>query len=155
MNVIGRNDLGTWVLIQGAGDNAEEYFRRYCWIKTSLMEIDGDVMAVQPTYVPLPLSPYYRPPSKVTASREGDQVTIRWNGSNLRPGDETASPHFLVEAWLCVEGKVYFTPVGTDQNYLTLVDEPGCDQPSRALVYIVEKHGYTRGVEVPWPESTD
>ena len=80
MNVIGRNDLGTWVLIQGVGDD------RYCWIKASLMEIDGDVMAVQPTTVPLPLSPYYRPPTGVTAMREGDQVTIQLARVSPAPG---------------------------------------------------------------------
>jgi hypothetical protein len=145
MEVIGRNDLGTWVLIQGVGDD------RSCWIKASLMEIDGDVMRVAPTYKPLPLSPYYRPPTGAYATRDGDNLTLHWHGFRLRPGDETASAPFLVEAWICVEGQVYFTPVGVYGTSLTLTDEAGCQEPSRALLYIVEKHGYTRGVEIELP----
>lgn len=145
MEVIGRNDLGTWVLIQGVGDD------RSCWIKASLMEIDGDVMTVAPTYKPLPVSPYYRPPTGAYATRDGDTVTLHWHGFRMRPGDETASAPFLVEAWVCVEGTVYFTPVGVEGTSLTLTDEAGCEASSRALLYIVEKHGYTRGVEIPIP----
>lgn len=145
MEVIGRNDLGTWVLIQGVGDD------RSCWIKTSLMEIDGDVMAVAPTYKPLPLSPYYRPPTGAFATRDGDEVTLHWHGFRLRPGDETASAPFLVEAWVCVDGEIYFTAAGVEGTSLILTDEAGCHEPSRALLYIVEKHGYTQGVEITIP----
>ena len=145
LEVIGRNDLGTWILVQAiGGDNP-------CWVKASLLELQGDVMAVAPTYIPLPLSPYYPPLSNVYATRAGDEVTVSWNGVTLRAGDETAEAPYLVEAWVCVEGRLMFTPLGVYANSVRLTDEPGCADPSHGRVYLVEKHGYTLWVEIPWP----
>lgn len=145
LEVIGRNELGTWVLVRAiGGDNP-------CWVKASLMEIKGDVMSVEPTYIPLPMSPYYGPLSGVNASRQGDQVTISWNPFQLRAGDETASAQYLVETWTCVDGQLLFTPTGTDTTAISVQDEKGCAEPSKARVYGVEKHGYTNWIEVKFP----
>jgi len=146
--VLGRTDLGNWLLVQGVGDHDNA-----CWVKASLMDVKGDVMSVQPTYIPLPQSPYYIPPTGVAASREGNEVTVSWNAISLRAGDETASPPYLLEAWLCQAGQLVFTPVGTYETMVTVVDEAGCVEPSHGRVFGVEKHGYTNWVEVPWPEN--
>ena len=145
--VLGRTDAGTWLLVQGVGDHDNA-----CWVKADLMDVKGDVMTVQPTYIPLPESPYYVPPTGVTASRDGDNVTVSWNAISFRAGDETASPPYLLEAWLCQDGQLIFTPVGTYETMVTVVDEAGCAEPSHGRVFGVEKHGYTNWVEVPWPE---
>ncbi len=63
----GTHRLGAWLLVQGVGDHDNA-----CWVKADLMDVKGDVMSVQPTYIPLPQSPYYVPPTGVTASRDGD-----------------------------------------------------------------------------------
>ncbi len=146
LDIIGRNDLGTWILVQAIGGNNP------CWVKASLMDIKGDVMSVAPTYIPLPQSPYYGPPRGVTAARNGDEVTIGWHAIQLRAGDETAEAPYLVEAWICHDGQLIFTPVGSYANVVTLVDESRCNEPSHGRVFIVEKHGYSRWVEIPWPE---
>lgn len=143
--MIGRNDLGTWILVQAIGGSNP------CWVKASLMEVKGDVMTVAPTYIPLPSSPYYAPLTGVTASRDGDEVVISWNPVALRAGDETASPPYLVEAWLCQEGQLIFTPLGSYTETVRLHDEPGCAEASRGRVFLVEKHGYSKSVDVPWP----
>jgi hypothetical protein len=145
MNIIGRNDLGTWLLIQAAGGNNP------CWIKASLMEFEGDVMAVAPTYIPLPQSPYYGPPTGVTTVRHGSEVTVSWIGIQLRPGDDSEQFPYLIEAWVCSQGRLAFTPVGANTTAVKITDEPGCSEPSHGRLYGVEKHGYTRWVEIPWP----
>jgi hypothetical protein len=145
LDVIGRTDRGTWILVQAIGGNNP------CWVKASLMEIKGDVMNVQPTYIPLPPSPYYRPPSGVSAVRDGDEVTISWNPISLRAGDDQASPSYVVEAWVCVAGKLVFTPLGSYVPVVSVQDQTGCSEPSHARLFAAEKHGYTRPVEVPWP----
>ncbi len=110
LEVIGRNDLGTWILVQAiGGDNP-------CWVKASLLEVQGDVMTVAPTYIPLPLSPYYPPLTGVYATREGAEVIISWNGVTLRAGDETAEAPYLVEAWVCTAGRLTFIPIGAYGN---------------------------------------
>jgi hypothetical protein len=145
LEVYGRTDSGAWILVRAIGGTNP------CWVKATLMDVKGDVMSVEPVYLPLPQSPYYGPLTGVSASRNGDQVTISWNPINLRAGDDTASPIHLVEAWVCQAGEIVFVPVGTDASSAEIEDQAGCSEPSHARVYGVEKHGYTRPVEVPWP----
>jgi hypothetical protein len=108
-------------------------------------------MSLEPTYIPLPQSPYYRAPKGVSAIRQGDEVTVSWIGIQLRAGDETAEAPYLIEAWLCQDGELIFTPVGVYSHAFTLVDEPGCEEPSYGRLFIVEKHGYTLPTDIPWP----
>ena len=143
--VLGRTEQGNWILVQGVGGNNP------CWVRADLMDVQGDVMAVQPTEIPLPMSPYYGPLSGVAAIRNGDEVTVSWSGMSFRAGDETASPPYLLEAWICQDGQVVFTPVGSYEIAVTVIDESGCAEPSHGRVYFVEKHGYTLWREVPWP----
>lgn len=145
LEIIGRNDLGTWILVQAiGGDNP-------CWVKASLMEVKGDVMHTAPTYIPLPASPYYRPPYGVSATRHGDEVTISWTWVNLRAGDETAESPYLIEAWVCQDGQLIFTPIGPYTHIVTLVDETGCTEASHGRIAVAEKHGYSQWTEIPWP----
>ncbi len=147
LEIIGRNDLGTWILVQAiGGDNP-------CWVKASLLEIQGELMAVAPSYIPLPQSPYYPPLIGVNAIREGSEVIVSWNAVALRAGDETAEAPYLVEAWVCTGGRLVFIPLGAYTNLARITDDQGCLEPSRGRVYLVEKHGYTRSVEIPWPQQ--
>ncbi len=147
LEVIGRSEAGTWVYVQAIGGHNP------CWVKASLMDIKGDIMSLEPVYplnAPLPRSPYYPPPTGVLAARSGNQVEVSWNDVPLRAGDEEGN-HYLVEAWLCQNGQLVFTPVGTDDLAVILTDEPGCLQPSHGWVYTQEKHGYSTGAEIHWP----
>lgn len=145
IEVFGRTDNGSWVLIRAIGGTNP------CWVKADQLEIRGDVMAIAPTYIPLPQSPYYEPVWNVSAVRAGDEVTVSWQWTGLRAGDDHASPTYLLEAWVCQDGELIFTPIGTDFNYTTITDEKGCSEASHGRVFGVEKHGYTKAVEVPWP----
>jgi hypothetical protein len=147
MEVIGRNEAGTWLLIQAIGGSNP------CWLKATLMDVRGDIMSVAPAYIPLPPSPYYAPPTGVAAVRNGDEVTISWNPLYLRAGDDAEWFTYLVEAWVCQAGRLVFTPVGSYETLVTVRDETGCTEPSHARLYGVEKHGYTRWVEIPWPQA--
>ncbi len=147
LEVIGRTQLGTWILVRAIGGNNP------CWVKASLMEVKGDVMNVEPTYMPLPPSPYYGPPSGVSAQRQGNEVHVSWNPINLRAGDDQAAAPYVVEAWVCQAGQLVFTPVGAYSPSATVIDSPGCSQPSHARLLGAEKHGYTRAVEIPWPQA--
>jgi hypothetical protein len=145
LEIIGRNDLGTWILVRAIGGNNP------CWVKASLMDIQGDVLSVEPTYIPLPQSPYYAPPARYSARRDGDKVTVFWSAIQLRAGDDSGQYPYLIEAWICRGGQLIFTPVGTYETAVEITDEAGCSEPSHARLFGVEKHGYTNWVEIPWP----
>jgi len=108
-------------------------------------------MSLAPTGFTLPRSPYYGPPTGVSAVRNGNQVTITWIGITLRAGDDSLQVPYVVEAWVCQDGKYLFIPVGSYVEQVTIIDEPGCSQPSHGRLTAAEKHGYTAYVEIPWP----
>ena len=145
LEVIGRNELGTWVVIRAIGGTNP------CWVKASLLQIRGDVMSVAPASLPLPHSPYYGPLMGVSAVRNGNEVTVSWYAMVLRAGDDSEQVPYLIEAWVCTNGKLVFTPVGAYDTTATIHDEPGCAEPSHARIMAAEKHGYTDPVEIPWP----
>jgi hypothetical protein len=58
---------------------------------------------------------------------------------------------YLIEAWLCQDRQLIFTPVRSDETQVFLTDEAGCLQPSSGRLYTAEKHGYTQWVKIPWP----
>ena len=148
LEIIGRNKLGIWLLIQAiGGDNP-------CWVKAELMDVRGDVMSVEPVdmHIIMPWSPYYGPLKGVSATRQGEIVTVFWSPLELRPGDDAEQVPYLVEAWVCRDGDIVFDPVGAYGAAVEIVDQPGCDQPSRGQVLAAEKHGYTIPVEIQWPE---
>ena len=147
LEVFGRNDQGTWLLVRAIGGTNP------CWVRAMLMEVRGDILNLAPTTIPLPQSPYYGPLSGVTAQREGFTVIISWDALYLRAGDDSEWFPYLVEAWLCQDGVLVFTPIGSYETFVTVQDEAGCAEPSHGRVYGVEKHGYTPWVEVPWPQA--
>lgn len=151
LEIIGRNEQGTWALIQAiGGDNP-------CWVKADLMDIRGEVEQVAPVdpHIVQAWSPYYAPLTNVSASREGDTVTVFWSPLVLRPGDDSEQVPYVVEAWVCQEGEIVFTVVGAYGTAAEVVDEPGCDAPSHGRVLAAEKHGYTRPVEIPWQQASE
>jgi hypothetical protein len=52
-------------------------------------------------------------------------------------------------------GELVFIPLGTYADFVVIEDQAGCPEPYHAMVLGVEKHGYTRAVEVPWPTISD
>ncbi len=145
MDVIGRNETGSWVVVQAIGGSNP------CWVKASLLVIKGYVTSLAPLSLPLPESPYYGPLTGVWAERKGNDVIISWDPFYVKAGDEATENRYLVEAWLCTGNKLSFTPFGTSDTLLTVHDEAGCPEPSHARIYGVEKHGYTAWVTIPWP----
>jgi hypothetical protein len=142
VRIYNRNYAGNWVYVDPLS------YRDRCWVHVSLLEIQGDVMALTPYYSPLPYSTLYSAPRNVFASRSGNDVWIRWDAVWMTQDDYRG---YLVEAWLCTDGELQFTPVHVDGTVVIVVDEPGCSEPSHGRVFAVEKHGYTDPVPIIWP----
>jgi hypothetical protein len=150
MDIIGRNELGTWAYVQAIGG------KNPCWINAELLKVTrGDLMSQPVTYNRLPKSDLYLAPAAVSATRVGNDVTIQWTSVWMTEDDDRG---YLIEAWLCQDGQLVFTPIGVKSNVLAIkvTDEPGCFEPSGARVYTAEKHGYTQWRMPKWPafEST-
>lgn len=145
VDIIGRNDLGTWAYV-----HPWTYFDR-CWVRADLLEIRGDLRDAPPYYSRLPFGELYKPPTNVRASRNGDEVMIAWDPVWMTTDDDRG---YLIEAWLCQDGQLIFTPLRTthwQETSIFVHDEHGCLEPSGGRLYTAEKHGYTQWVLIPWP----
>jgi hypothetical protein len=126
-----------------------------CWMNLKWMDVQGDIHLVQPVdplTIKIPRSPYYASLNWVKATRSGDEVTITWDTLEISPGKDSEQEPYLVEVWVCRDGKLTFVPVGAYDNKATVVDQAGCSEPSFGRVYGVEKHGYTKALEIQWPQ---
>jgi hypothetical protein len=125
-----------------------------CWVSGNFLD-----WFAEPEYVPyienphlvLPWSPYYDALKGVSASREGNIVTVSWGKLELNAGDDSLQIPYLIEAWVCQDGEFVFRAVGSNTLSAKVLDEAGCEETSYARLFGVEKHGYTRWVQIPWP----
>lgn len=126
-----------------------------CWMNLKFMDVQGDIQLIRPVdplTIKIPRSPYYSSLNWAKATREGSEVTITWDTLEISPGKDSLQEPYLVEVWVCQAGKLTFVPIGAYDNKATVLDEPGCSQASFGRVYGVEKHGYTKPLEIQWPQ---
>jgi len=150
LEIIGRVEQGTYIQVQAIGGNNP------CWVNPKWMKIKGDIQNLRPIHpddAGMPWSPYYGPLTGASARRDGSTVTVFWNPLVLRAGDDSEQVPYLIEAWVCKNGEIQFTPTGSYQTAVKIIDEPGCSTPSHGRLYAAEKHGYTRWVKIPWPTA--
>jgi hypothetical protein len=152
MQVLGRDIHSEWVYVQVQG------FDSPCWVNAKYINVNGDIAALESVYpgkVNIPLSYYWPAPKNVYAARsaDGKQVGIYWDEYILPDGEMESpeSPRYLAELWLCKDGKLTFNSMFVWQNNLLVDDEAGCSEPSSGVMYLVEKHGYSGPVTIPWP----
>jgi hypothetical protein len=125
----------------------------FCWVAPSVVDVVGDVTQI--AYKELNLqsigSNMYGPPRGVTATRNGDWVTISWEQVKMTKDDDRG---YLLELFVCQNGNyLWWTDSYPDQftTSYEVKDEAGCALPSSGKLYTVEKHGFSEPVNIPWP----
>lgn len=142
VEILGRTDRGDWVYVLPL------WYETGCWIKADLLEVTGDIFNVEPYYGDLPFSLIYPPPWITEVTRSGDEVFIAWSDVRMT---EDKYRGYLIEAWICQDGELVFTPVNIDGLTTVFTDEAGCNEPSWGRIYSAEKHGYSKWRLIPWP----
>jgi len=146
VTVLGRNQDGSWVYVD------PWTYVDYCWVKTELLDLTGDVFTVPQVTTLLPYTEFYHPPTNVSATRIGDEVTVWWEDVWMSLDDDRG---FLIEAWVCRDGQQVSTAINPWDPPAVLIDEAGCMQPSGGRIYTAEKHGYTEWILIRWPPHPD
>jgi len=151
VEVAGRSWDARWLNIHEIGGwNA-------CWIPADLAELDRGSTAELPfVYTSLPLARYEYSSPTARAVRSGSEVTVTWDAKWMS-FDELRG--YLIEAWVCQAGSFTILPIGVQTNYaenigsftVTITDEAGCSEPSRAHIATVVKKGYTPFEKIFWP----
>jgi len=153
LEVIGRIEDAKWIYVQAIGG------KNPCWVKAEFMNVNGDLMGLEPLYpekASLPDSPYYPPTTVRSATRTENTVTVSWTDVPLRAGDEEneSMNHYIIEVWRCEAGQIVFEPLATNELQVSFQDEPGCAENSRGRIFVQEKHGFAGPTEIPWPPFT-
>lgn len=148
ITLIGQTGGNNWVWVKGDIAN--------CWVNIKFLKIDGDfktLPVVYPDIARLPRSSYYPPTTIVSATRNGNEVTITWVAVPISPGDyeDENMFNYIVEVWRCEGGQIIFDPLATNWTSITVIDEPGCALPSHGRVFVQEKHGFAGPAEIAWP----
>jgi hypothetical protein len=152
VEILGRMEFSNWLLVRAVGG------ANRCWVNggPKYLQIDGDPLSLAPLDPHIVIAwsyIYIHGLSGVTATRNGDVVTVSWNRIQLNPGDDSGQTPYVVEAWVCQGGQYVFTAVGSYRYSVDIIDEGGCGHLSHARVFAAEKHGYTPFVEVAWPAA--
>jgi hypothetical protein len=152
IELIGRVDAVNWdwVLVENQVP---------CWVKASFLDTQGDIRSlpvVYPGIAKLPITPYY-PRSEVLSAKRNkgtNEITVSWVEVPVSLGDyeDDSMQTYIIEVWRCQDGELIFDPLATRLAFITLVDEPGCSEPSHGRVWVQEKHGYAGPADIPWPE---
>lgn len=124
----------------------------FCWVAPSIVDVVGDVNTLQKTTPNLQSigSNRYGPPGNVQAIRNEDFVTITWDQVNMTNDDDRG---YFIEAFVCQNGAyIWWTESFPEQSITEFVvkDEAGCPAASYGQLYTVEKHGYSKPVNIPW-----
>lgn len=151
---IGRNQDTSYMYVTGS-DHANA-----CWIRTAVLKAINGNFTDAPVRLPPVLTPYttlYPAPPAVSASRQGNTVTIFWLPVAMTQADYGG---YLIEAWVCQGGQLVFVPQSYFTSYnqnssmmaVSVRDEAGCSQPSSARVFTVTSNAYSnyRSVLI-WP----
>jgi len=125
----------------------------FCWVAPSVVDVVGDVTTVKYTEPNLLSigSNRFGSPQNVTAIRNDDNVTVSWDQVVM---DEDDRGYFW-ELFICQGGfYIWWTDSYPDQftTSFTVKDEAGCPEPSKGLLYTVEKHGFSQPVVLAWPK---
>ena len=145
--VRGRFEYSSWLYIKF------DKLNYFCWVAPSVVDVVGDITAIYYTEPDLQSIGYnqYGPPKGVTAVRNGDQVTISWDQVEMTKDKDRG---YLIEAFVCQNGAYLWWTFSYPDQYTTsytVKDEAGCPVPSEGKLYTVEKHGFSKPVEIPWP----
>ena len=126
----------------------------FCWVAPSVVDVVGDVTTVKYTEPNLLAigSNMYGSPQNVSVVRNGDQVTVSWDQVVMTDDDDRG---YFWELFIC-QGGFYIWWTGSYPNQFTtsftVKDEAGCPEPSKGLLYTVEKHGFSQPVVLNWPK---
>jgi hypothetical protein len=145
--VRGRFPYSSWLYVKF------DKLNYFCWVAPSVVDVEGDIGTINYTELNLQSigTNQYGPPAGVTAVRDGNQVTISWEQVEMTKDKDRG---YLIEAFVCQDGAYLWWTFSYPDQYTTsytVTDEAGCPEPSQGLLYTVEKHGFSKPVQIPWP----
>jgi len=136
----GRDYDDTWYWIQLVG------LSYHCWVSASIVSVNFEPKSLPYVPVNVPTNNKVPTPKGVSANRNGNQVIVSWSAAPSAPELE-----YLIEATLCFNGYQDDGTYSTINTSMTLPDDQNCSRDSLGRLYVVNKEGYSKPVNIPWP----
>lgn len=136
----GRDYEATWFWVQIEG------LSYHCWVSASIVTVNFEPKSLPYVPVNVPTNSKVPSPKGVSASRSGNQVVVSWGAAPSAPELE-----YLIEATLCFNGYQDDVAYSTTNTSMTLPDDQNCSRKSFGRLYVVNKLGYSKPVDIPWP----
>ena len=133
VKVLWRN--GAWLLVKADG------YKNPGWIYSGLLDLTGDISTVKfAGYLPWLPREYVHAHqlTGVTIQRNGNNITISWNPSNIPAPDNNG---YLIDAQICqngVHGQFFFH---TKNTSITIQADKNCSQKSTITLFADHKDG--------------
>jgi hypothetical protein len=177
IDVFGRAETvyGPWLLVDYSGTSA--FKEGPCWMDAKYLGATAEQIAGVPTEAVDKILPHddislgLPIPTPVVSDpiRSGGRVVMTWNFHQMIEGElqDLRSARYLIEAWVCRDGRIQFEPSGWPSPYASaseyvegqtvtalIKDEAGCSEPSHGRLYLVWKHGYVGPINfLRWPPA--
>jgi len=144
--IVGRTADGGWIQTDDL-----------CWINSSLVETDGDIMSLPDAYPDSSSLPFgatqYGAAAITGVSESGGIVTVDWVPIDL-PDYAMVSDietEYVVEVWTCKNGVAAFYSVGTNETSATFDVDSSCGAVSRADLVVQNKAGVSGVTQIALP----
>lgn len=136
----GRNYNKTWLYVKPHDTDW------HCWVAASAVTPSVDVSLIAKVSTSLYIHPEVPSLKGLSASRNGNKVTITWYAAPPSVG-----LGYLIEASVCSGGYIVDAIYTTTNTATTLTDDSGCSRSGRGQVRVFNKLGYSSPVSIPWP----
>ncbi|HMN00260.1 MAG TPA: hypothetical protein PKC99_14715, partial [Anaerolineales bacterium] len=103
LTLVGQTGGNNWVWVKGDKNN--------CWVNAKFLDIEGDFKTlpiVYPEPAHIPITSRYPSTTVLSATRDGDKVTVVWLGIPVSAGDYEDENMFIyiIETWRCEGGQI-------------------------------------------------
>ena len=150
IEVLGRDIDGGWAYIQFTGT------QNLCWINSSLITVDGDLMSLSDYYpdkAPLPRTSKF-PGAAVLSASGSSTITVEWSPivlPTIAMPAGAGETEYVIEVWTCRNGGPGYTTYGTNDTTLDIQVDDSCGMTVRANLITQTNVGISGVAAIPLP----
>ncbi len=151
IEVLGRDIDGGWAYIQFAGTH------NLCWINSTLITVDGDLMRLTDYYpdkAPLPRTSKFPGAAVLSANASATSITVEWSPVVLPAAampSGASETEYVIEVWTCRNGAPGYTTYGTNDTTLDIQVDNSCGMTVRANLVTQTNLGISGVASIPLP----
>ncbi len=151
IEVVGRDVDAGWAYIQFAGTH------NLCWINSSLITVNGDLMSLSDYYpdkAPFPRTSKFPGAAVLSAAGSLASLTVEWSPvvlPTIAMPSGAGETEYVIEVWTCKNGAPGYTTYGTNDTTLTIQVDDSCGMTVHANLVTQTNVGITGVAPITLP----